>query len=184
MIDRMKAPIGAKKQESMKKYSAPIAAIAALSAALASASCADDREFSAPGTGANTTTSGQGGAAGEAGNGSGAEGGQGGQAGEGGGVTCEDFKENCGGTCVNLAIDVNNCGECSNACAYPSNICDDGECVNQCNGTTTMDCCKNTETCEQAHSCTPVMDDEKNCGGCLIECDPDKNCTNGNCVNN
>lgn len=99
------------------------------------------------------------------------EGGAGGVA-----CTCEDGLSCCGPTCVNLANDPHNCGECGTACA-PEQACIQGEC---------KDPCAPEFGCEEGICCGTAC-----CGAGTLCCDygasadaPDLSCqepVNGTC---
>ena len=134
-------------------------AAAALSTVLATG-CADDREIFVPET---ATQTGTGGAGGEAGNGAGAEGGSGGQAGQGGAETCTELETKCGGKCVDLYTNPDNCGECGYICEGVKEACYNATCQ----------CASGTNECND--ECAPASDPH-DCGGCGNVCDDKESC--------
>lgn len=136
--------------------------------------------------------------AGSAGTSPGGDGG-GGVAGAGGssvsdggaGVLCgcsgDTCWEKCGGRCVDVAFDPNNCGACGHRCRRREDSCVDGECrANVCDdgaGSVAYLDCTDVPGCE-----TPI-DAPENCGGCGAHADvpantaPDCTC-DGPCDNN
>ncbi|MFP4401155.1 MAG: hypothetical protein ACLFPQ_04710, partial [Candidatus Woesearchaeota archaeon] len=84
----------------------------------------------------------------------------------------------CDGRCVDLDNDVNNCGECANACESYNSLdkCIEGECVNVRCRTGFADC-DNILGCE-----VNIFTDENNCGDCGVSCRDDEKCQRGFCV--
>lgn len=80
----------------------------------------------------------------------------------------------CGGACVVLTNDPENCGACGHACGA-SQVCSNGACGSSCSSGTlcTPDggkaICANTQT------------DSKNCGSCGNACSSGQTCTAGKC---
>ena len=130
-----------------------------------------------------------------------------------GGTACCSYYDcangDTGGTCVDTASDMSNCGACGNACTDPGQICVLGACAcptgqKDCNGT-----CTDTETdtnncgacgngCASAlcasgkcvcadkktmcdSGCVDVTSDDSNCGACGHACPDGSSCTNSSC---
>lgn len=98
------------------------------------------------------------------------------------GVRCASTGEECtlaapaicgADTCVDLASDPENCGECGRSCNGGS--CSRGLCV--CGGTT---CAAGSICCNGA--CTNLNADRTNCGTCGTVCPPGIGCTLGVCT--
>jgi hypothetical protein len=70
----------------------------------------------------------------------------------------------CGGTCVDIRSDHENCGACGNACE-PAVVCSGGECILECPGGM-VNC---------SGSCVDLSSDENNCGACGAACPPGLN---------
>ena len=88
------------------------------------------------------------------------------------GLTC------CGGACVDLFEDYDNCGACGNACEelgpYEYGACVDGTCLYK--------CVTGALFCNGA--CIPVLSDPNNCGGCGNVCpNSAPRCDGGVCNN-
>jgi hypothetical protein len=75
----------------------------------------------------------------------------------------------CGGECVDLGTDPNNCGMCGNDCM--GDPCGAGVCQNDCGGF--------PDQC--GASCTDQEIDPLNCGECGNVCNADQLCFNGDC---
>jgi hypothetical protein len=82
----------------------------------------------------------------------------------------------CGGTCVNLDSDQNNCGACGNACGATA-VCTAGACVPVDTGPV---CPTGLTQCGSV--CKDTQTDEDNCGTCGTACGPAASCTAGVCV--
>lgn len=81
----------------------------------------------------------------------------------------------CGGKCVAVGSDHDNCGACGAACIGSDSVCNAGKCG--CSGPL-VDYCDGT-------GCMDVSSDTSNCGSCGNVCDPNQfdSCVNGMCVN-
>jgi len=100
------------------------------------------------------------------------------------GFTCAPGLGDCDGDLTtvcetDVTSDVGNCGMCANACPAAANAtatCMASACGSSCD--TGWDDCDADPTngCE-----TDVSDDESNCGGCGVSCDPGVMCTGGSC---
>ena len=73
----------------------------------------------------------------------------------------------CSGICVDIEFDSENCSECGRQCHDGAN-CVYGDC--QCPSGSGETYCYGTETC------TNLLTDPANCGGCGLECSPDRFC--------
>ena len=129
--------------------------------------------------------------------------------GSGGGNQCPAGSAPCNGTCVNSAIDANNCGACGNVCGG-TQTCANGVCicppgtlgcgtvcvnsamdVNNCGQCGVMcsagQTCTGTCTCAGgltacASGCTNTMADGANCGACGMACAAGALCSAGSCI--
>jgi hypothetical protein len=73
-------------------------------------------------------------------------------------TVCEAGQENCDGLCVSTMSDVNNCGQCGNACGGTDSLCTAGTCS-----------CKSGFTlCGM--QCVDLTSDSANCGICTYKC--------------
>ena len=70
----------------------------------------------------------------------------------------------CGGTCVDIFEDFDNCGGCGDACHEPGPY-EDGGCVD---GTCLYKCVSGALFCNG--TCRPVLSDTVNCGACNTVC--------------
>ncbi|MEZ4299322.1 MAG: hypothetical protein R3B70_30510 [Polyangiaceae bacterium] len=86
---------------------------------------------------------------------------------------CEAGLVSCGGQCVNLDTDPDNCGECGVDCGDDGVMCSGGVCgigpgcpggFASCNGV-----------------CADLSSDPQHCGGCDIQCAPGATCSNNAC---
>lgn len=82
--------------------------------------------------------------------------------------TCATGQSLCGGNCVDMQLDRDNCGACGTKCAA-SEVCSQGACGLSCGGGTTK-CGAN---------CTDTKVDEKNCGACGTTCGAGQICSGG-----
>jgi hypothetical protein len=82
----------------------------------------------------------------------------------------------CGGKCVNLESDSDNCGACGAVCA-PGQPCSAGKCACLC-AVHETDCPSAAEPCD----CTDTMTDPRHCGTCGTACLPGQLCFNGACM--
>ncbi|MBQ8036534.1 MAG: hypothetical protein IJ268_06015, partial [Proteobacteria bacterium] len=85
-------------------------------------------------------------------------------------IACPDGEALCKGGCFDLKTDINNCGECGNACG--AKTCYNGECRFVCD--TGQAICEN--------GCADLKTDDKNCGECGHACDEGQSCRNGSCT--
>jgi hypothetical protein len=79
-------------------------------------------------------------------------------------VTCPGGETECGGRCVDLLTDLDNCGSCGNA-ATTLEVCRAGA----------RACAPGVATCDGA--CTDLARDATSCGACGTTCDADAYCT-------
>ncbi|MBI4705590.1 MAG: SUMF1/EgtB/PvdO family nonheme iron enzyme [Deltaproteobacteria bacterium] len=86
-------------------------------------------------------------------------------------ASCPAPLADCGGMCVQLALDRKNCGACGAACAQ-GEVCSAGECG--------LECVGNTTKC--SGKCVDVQLDAANCGGCDTACAPGEVCSAGKCA--
>ena len=84
---------------------------------------------------------------------------------------CGGGKSLCGGKCVNLATDENNCGVCGSACASDA-TCDRGRCSGGA-------CPVGLTAC--AGTCVDLNNSSSNCGGCGKVCPTNTTCRSGVC---
>lgn len=77
----------------------------------------------------------------------------------------------CDGACVDIDIDPDHCGACSNFCD-DDDVCTDGGCI-------TPEPCE-LDACET--ECVDTQNDPANCGGCGTRCDSSAECLAGECV--
>jgi hypothetical protein len=85
--------------------------------------------------------------------------------------TCRTGFVSCGGHCVDISTDPNNCGMCDRGC--DSQPCGGGDCQPE-------DCAGFPDLC--GSSCTDVQTDPMHCGECDRPCHPSQNCAGGQCV--
>ena len=95
---------------------------------------------------------------------------------------CEAPLECCGGQCVDLASDPDNCGACGHACTQGVD-CDRGECI--CPYGATPEACSPGMTCcdhtvPAYAGCVDTNANNMHCGGCNLECFGQ--CIDGACV--
>ncbi len=84
--------------------------------------------------------------------------------------TCPAGSTDCGGSCVIVDRDPQNCGACGTACP-DGQVCSQGQCGLTCLGGATK--CGDT--------CTDIKVDSKNCGGCGAACPAGEYCSAGAC---
>lgn len=90
---------------------------------------------------------------------------------------CEEGTLCCGGACIEVEFDPNNCGICGR-------VCGDGEqCINGwclCGGVTS--CYEEEKCCND--ECVNILYDPTHCGDCGVECldETGPDCFEGNCV--
>jgi hypothetical protein len=91
-----------------------------------------------------------------------------------GAAVCPSGLSPCGGLCVNLSYDHENCGSCGNACA-PEEVCSDGECI--------LECPDGKTRC--SGGCVDTDSDIYNCGECDNACEAGLHavpvCSSGTC---
>ncbi|MBI4705913.1 MAG: hypothetical protein HY744_32880 [Deltaproteobacteria bacterium] len=83
---------------------------------------------------------------------------------------CPASFTDCGGMCVQLALDRNNCGACGVRCAEGEE-CASGRCELECGG--------GTSKCGEG--CVDTKTDPANCGSCGKACAKDDVCSTGKC---
>lgn len=85
--------------------------------------------------------------------------------------SCPDAAQtSCSGSCVKLNEDVNNCGECGQACGFRG-YCDEGSCG-----------CLNGGTWCGPGLCMLTLNDSNHCGECNKKCPAGHYCEDGGCV--
>lgn len=85
--------------------------------------------------------------------------------------SCPDAAQtSCSGSCVKLNEDVNNCGECGQACGFRG-YCDEGSCG-----------CLNGGTWCGPGLCMLTLNDSNHCGTCNNKCEGGTYCSDGTCV--
>ena len=97
-------------------------------------------------------------------------GGFGGATSTGAGSPCGPGTTECGGGCVDTAIDPAHCGACDNGCA-PGEVCSSGQCGLVCTGGTTL--------CDG--KCVNTANDPGHCGNCGVACAAGEVCSSGQC---
>ena len=88
-------------------------------------------------------------------------------------LACPAHLTGCGGSCVNLKTDNNNCGACGSVCTR-SSVCTGGGCTCNCQAGYTN--CPNAPIC-----CVNLIDDTSNCGACGVVCPAGESCGGGVC---
>lgn len=88
-------------------------------------------------------------------------------------VCCGSGQTYCGGSCVDLTNDVNNCGACGNVCGGGT-TCVNGTCTGGGNG-----CSSGQTRCNG--TCVNLSSDNNNCGACGNVCLDGSTCSNGVC---
>ncbi len=78
---------------------------------------------------------------------------------------------NCNGVCVNLNIDLYNCGKCGTSCGA-GQVCSGGKC--------TLSCQTGLSNC--SGTCDNLQNDIKNCGTCGNACSSGQVCSSGKCT--
>jgi hypothetical protein len=86
--------------------------------------------------------------------------------------SCPGNQTMCGQTCVNLARDPNNCGECRRVCS--SGLCRAGTCADECPDGMTA--------CPPLRRCVDLQTNRLNCGRCNNPCGLLEACRAGTCV--
>lgn len=81
------------------------------------------------------------------------------------------YQRVCGGDCVNIKIDPDNCGACGTVCGE-GEACAGGACASACGN--------NEQICDR--QCVNVQSDSNHCGGCGIVCEEGTGCNGGVCV--
>ncbi|MFH1436849.1 MAG: hypothetical protein ABIJ56_14170 [Pseudomonadota bacterium] len=76
----------------------------------------------------------------------------------------------CGGECVDLSSDRDNCGACGHECDAEE-VCFDGECI--------LECPAGTSPC--GGTCIDIESNPANCGTCGYVCAPGETCSEGRC---
>lgn len=85
------------------------------------------------------------------------------------GIACQGYTVLCSEQCVDLHLDVANCGSCGNAC-QGGQICDNGMCA----------CPNGTIECNGV--CVNPASDAQNCGTCTTVCGGNEECAQGVCT--
>jgi hypothetical protein len=91
----------------------------------------------------------------------------------GSGGTCPIYQALCGGACMPVASDPNNCGACGNKCAA-GQVCVGGGCSGSCLPGAGQTAC--------AGACVDTGSDNNNCGSCGHACGANQGCVGGSCV--
>ena len=84
---------------------------------------------------------------------------------------CAEGETECGGVCVNLQRNRDNCGACGTACR-DGLVCMAGRCAQSCPASQTL--CGGL--------CVTTMTDRANCGSCGVNCAAGQVCSNGACA--
>jgi len=84
-------------------------------------------------------------------------------------AVCYANEKKCGGICIDVMNNNENCGDCGNVCLEGTK-CSNGDCV--------VDCGRQT-VCNNA--CTDLLTDGNNCGKCGEVCDSNAYCDNAVC---
>lgn len=87
------------------------------------------------------------------------------------GPRCGASETACGGTCVDLRRNRDNCGSCGNSC-QDGTVCIMGTC--------TVSCPTGQTLC--GGLCATTATDRTNCGGCGVVCGAGQVCSNGACT--
>lgn len=87
------------------------------------------------------------------------------------GPMCAEGEDACGEDCVDLATDIDNCGECGRRCGRGT-ACVDAECV----------CFQANRTWCGAGECVDTQNDTKHCGECGNVCPAAHYCDQGECI--
>jgi hypothetical protein len=85
-------------------------------------------------------------------------------------VECTPDEITCGTACIDPTNDLENCGQCGNACSGDQ-VCGDGQCADMCP--------VGQEVC--AHTCVDMTTDREHCGACDSPCTEDEDCRAGSC---
>lgn len=95
---------------------------------------------------------------------------------------CDKGQVSCGGECVNLNSDSDNCGGCGNKCNYNERgeTCINGKCDPNCNLTNNKICFENNKP-----QCVDTQNNPKHCGACNHDCSTEEGspdiCSEGAC---
>lgn len=91
-------------------------------------------------------------------------------------VGCPSPLVDCGGVCVDLASDEDNCGTCDNTCD-PGQTCGSGDCGGE------VSCPPGYVDCGlMMTECRDVSGDPENCGDCGASCEDMEYCQDGACI--
>ncbi len=85
-------------------------------------------------------------------------------------IACPASSKVCGNSCVDVAFDPKNCGDCDQACAA-GEVCSQGKCASSCTG--------GTKKC--GDKCVDTLLDPHNCGECAKACAAEELCSAGKC---
>lgn len=96
------------------------------------------------------------------------------------GENCKGANTCCGSSCVNMDVDIMNCGSCQNECK-DDQICLHGQCIVPGETGTCEDGCAPGYTC-CGESCVDLTSSSLHCGGCDLPCDAGLYCDKGQCT--
>ena len=95
-------------------------------------------------------------------------------------VTCPAGTTDCGGVCLDLQTDVNNCGACGNVCPEAEPGFDVGCAAGNCFFMRERACAEGLSSCNEV--CVNRQTDPANCGTCGNVCAPGQICFGGLCA--
>jgi hypothetical protein len=87
------------------------------------------------------------------------------------GSPCTVYQQLCGGACITVVVDPDNCGGCGVKCTG-GQVCSGGSCA--------AGCLPGLTAC--AGSCVDLLTDDDHCGTCGVVCPAGQGCGNGTCV--
>jgi hypothetical protein len=86
---------------------------------------------------------------------------------------CSIYQKTCGGQCMTVATDPQNCGGCGVKCAA-GQVCSGGACTGSCLPGSGLTACSG--------QCVDKSSDNNNCGACGHACGASQGCVGGSCV--
>jgi hypothetical protein len=95
-------------------------------------------------------------------------------------VVCPAGTTDCGGVCLDLQTDVNNCGACGNVCPEAQPGFDVGCAAGNCFFMRERACAEGLSSCNEV--CVNRQTDPANCGTCGNVCAPGQICFGGQCA--